>query len=181
MGKQALANLLSQPKYFSRAMSNRFHDAFDYYIPFLISGEGELMYPSGLLPKEKKAYTESIKAQRRILNEGMDLAEIIGPTPPEIKEEEEYYRSIDIDKYVETEVWDTNEDFNKALMICDIFNVQVQDIMLELDLSEKHCRELREEIKRLNLENTGLKRKIKALSSTEKSNDGIQGIQEKKD
>lgn len=164
MSKQALANLLSQPKYFSRAMSNRFHEAFDYYIPFLISGEGELMYPAGLLPNEKKVYSESLKRQQSIMNDGQEDLDMIDPITPEIEKEMEYYRSLDINDLVENQTWDTEADYSKALLIREVFSTQIQDISVELEFTEKHRLELLEEIKRLRLENLALRRNFHALS-----------------
>lgn len=43
MSRQSFSNLLYTPKYFSRAMALRFNDAFQYSIPFLMSGEGTLL------------------------------------------------------------------------------------------------------------------------------------------
>ena len=43
MGKQTFSNLLYLPKYFTRSMAVRFHDSFGYSVPFLISGEGDLL------------------------------------------------------------------------------------------------------------------------------------------
>lgn len=158
---QAVSQQLRLP--FGKRAANKWAKKFGFDADFLMTGNGSLVPPPDLLPEEKRIYTESIKKQEEIRNEGQDMPDYMEPVDPELKKETEYLLSLDIDDLVEKQEWDTVEDYNKALEIRDVYWAQFQEISVDLEFSERNCQELKEEIKRLRLENMALRRKIQAI------------------
>ena len=127
-----------------------------------MTGKGNLVPPAELLPEEQRIYSESVKRQKDIMTVNPEDYEAFDPMTPEDEKEWKYLLSLNVDDLVEKQEWDTTEDYNRALEIRDVFWAQIQDISNDLDYSEKRCLELKEEIKRLRLENMSLRRKIQA-------------------
>ena len=127
-----------------------------------MTGNGSLVPPPDLLPEEKRIYSDSLKKQEEIQNEGKEMAGYGDPNDADMEKETEYLLSLNIDDLVENQEWDTTEDYNKALEIRDVFWAQIQEVSVDLEFSERNCQELKEEIKRLRLENMSLRRKIQA-------------------
>lgn len=155
---QAVSQQLKLP--FGKRAASKWAKQFGFDAEFLMTGKGSLFPPLDLLPEEKRIYSESIKKQEEIRNEGQDLAGYADPNDPEMEKEDEYLQSLDINDLVENQKWDTTDDYSKALLIRDVFWAQIQEVSVDLDYSEKRCLELKEEIKRLKIENMSLQRKI---------------------
>ena len=77
MGRQALTNLLSQKKFFSRKMANRLHQTFGYRILYLISGEGNLFDEETSNEEYSKKITELNSAIAQKNAEIASLKEVI--------------------------------------------------------------------------------------------------------
>lgn len=158
---QAVSQQLRLP--FGRRASEKWAKQFGFDAEFLMTGNGSLVPPPDLLPEEKRIYSDSLKKQEEIQNEGKEMAGYGDPNDADMEKETEYLLSLNIDDLVENQEWDTTEDYNKALEIRDVFWAQIQEVSVDLEFSERNCQELKEEIKRLRLENMSLRRKIQAI------------------
>lgn len=157
---QAVSQQLRLP--FGKRAANKWAKQFGFDAEFLMTGNGSLVPPPDLLPEEKRIYSDSLKKQEEIQNEGKEMAGYGDPNDADMEKETEYLLSLNIDDLVENQEWDTTEDYNKALEIRDVFWAQIQEVSVDLEFSERNCQELKEEIKRLRLENMSLRRKIQA-------------------
>ena len=157
---QAVSQQLKLP--FGKRAANKWAKQFGFDAEFLMTGNGSLVPPPDLLPEEKRIYSDSLKKQEEIQNEGKEMAGYGDPNDADMEKETEYLLSLNIDDLVENQEWDTTEDYNKALEIRDVFWAQIQEVSVDLEFSERNCQELKEEIKRLRLENMSLRRKIQA-------------------
>ena len=157
---QAVSQQLKLP--FGKRAANKWAKQFGFDAEFLMTWNGSLVPPPDLLPEEKRIYSDSLKKQEEIQNEGKEMAGYGDPNDADMEKETEYLLSLNIDDLVENQEWDTTEDYNKALEIRDVFWAQIQEVSVDLEFSERNCQELKEEIKRLRLENMSLRRKIQA-------------------
>ena len=158
---QAVSQQLRLP--FGRRAAEKWANEFGFDAEFLMTGNGSLVPPPDLHPEEKEIYSASLKKQEELRNEGQDMPNYMEPVDPDLEKETKYLLSLNVDDLVEKQEWDTVEDYNKALEIRDVFWAQIQEVSVDLEFSEKRCLELKEEVKRLRLENMALRRKIQAI------------------
>lgn len=166
MKTQTLANLLSEQKYFSRGMALRFNQFFSYSVSFLMTGEGSLFPPVELLPYEEKLYSESIQRQKE-LNSPPEAYDPNETKTQGDEKSDEYYRSLCIDDLIDNHEW-AAEDYEKAMLIREVYNTKIQDMAFEVEYTEKQYKQISEENKRLWLENMALRRKIQLLTTSQK-------------
>lgn len=170
MGTQTYANLLSQQKYFSRKMAERFHEKFGYSIEFLMTGIGDLLPLPEMSPEEQRLYDESKEKQSQNNWAFWDRISDRNFLPPDPTESMfgEYYSNFDIDKNVTEFEWETKSDERQAYELLCAFHYQLDNLKVSLDYSTQEVSNLKEENIRLRLENMALRRVINKASKEDK-------------
>lgn len=159
---QAVSLQLRQP--FGKNVSAKWSKAFGFNRDFLITGEGELLTEPALSNTEEIAYHAAKNSLQRIkeqVREDHESAIMEDMLSKEAISEEESYRKIDISSFISDSSWDSERDYNLAVKLGEIFRVQLNDAIAELEYLSRESTRLKEENKKLFIENSALRRLIK--------------------
>lgn len=159
---QAVSLQLRQP--FGKNVSTKWSKAFGFNRDFLITGEGELLAEPALSNTEEIAYHAAKNSLQRIkeqVREDHESAIMEDMLSKEAISEEESYRKIDISSFTSDSSWDSERDYNLAVKLGEIFRVQLNDAIAELEYLSRESTRLKEENKKLFIENSALRRLIK--------------------